>query len=953
MTTIEGSAYPHAPSPELEQRILDFSRHATENDELLVFLKAESERYLNVDPAAALQLAEMLIEAAELANRPDHQAIGRLAKGDALRSLGRYREAVPLFEAAAARFLALGDEVGWARSHIGWTWSMQRLGRGEEALARLDPAHAILIAHEEWLRAANLDVHAGLVCAEMGRYDQALELYQRAEETYRRLGDAGALGIAWAKQHRGLLLNRRGDFRAALALHLEARELFVRLGQTLNVRQQDRFVGYAYAGQGQYTRALHHYAEVLAAHDAAGQEAEAGWVTLDMSECYLGLNQPTAALEAAEDAAARFERCGAPTEVAKARLLAAVASTRIGDVGAALDALDESARGFEAAGLARELGIATLMRATLYLVDDGAAALAEAERADRLFVERGLDVLSAQARLVRARALVALGRADQAADLARDALATAWRREVPWLDHECHFVLARAAQDRGDLAVAREEYEEAVASIERLQSKLTTELRADFLGDKLQVYGAAIELGLELGDPGAALDYLERMKSRALVDYLVANPSVRTRAADARSQPLLDELARLRAEHAWCYARLHEYRLVASPKDALNEAERLALAAEVWDRERRIKRILERLALSDGGLAASPGRAGGRRAPWPPIEDGSLLVEYFLTATRALAFVVAGERLTVVPLEATSAAIARLLNLWQLNLGASAAALSAGQSLSALTRNAQGILAAMYRAVVQPLAPLLRDQERLIAIPYGPLHGLPFHALHDGQRFLLEQLEVTVCPSRTLLEICTRRPRLGPGAPATALVIGFSDGGRLPAVLAEARAVADLMGGECHLEAEATRSALVAGAARHRVLHLAAHGEARLDNPAFAHVKLADGQLSTVDVLNLDLGGALVTLSACESGRVTVTGGDELVGLSRGFLHAGASSIVQSLWRVEDGSTARLMERFYRGLAAGVGKGAALRAAQLASLDTGDPPYVWAPFELIGDGGPV
>ncbi len=95
-------------------------------------------------------------------------------------------------------------------------------------------------------------------------------------------------------------------------------------------------------------------------------------------------------------------------------------------------------------------------------------------------------------------------------------------------------------------------------------------------------------------------------------------------------------------------------------------------------------------------------------------------------------------------------------------------------------------------------------------------------------------------------------------------------------------------------------------------MHLAAHGEARLDNPTFAHLQLADGQLTTADVFNLALDGALVTLSACETGRSVVTGGDELIGLARGFLYAGAATLVQSLWRVEDGSTARLMERFYR-----------------------------------------
>jgi CHAT domain-containing protein len=163
--------------------------------------------------------------------------------------------------------------------------------------------------------------------------------------------------------------------------------------------------------------------------------------------------------------------------------------------------------------------------------------------------------------------------------------------------------------------------------------------------------------------------------------------------------------------------------------------------------------------------------------------------------------------------------------------------------------------------------------------------------------------------------------------------------------------VVGVLGGQFYAEAEATRERLIEQAPHHDVIHLAAHGEARLDRPEFAHLKLADGQLSMTDVFNLGLEGALVTLSACETGRSVVTGGDELIGLARGFLYAGASSLVQSLWRVEDGSTARLMTGFYGRLRQGACAGAALRQAQLELLEEGLPPYVWAPFQLVGDGG--
>jgi CHAT domain-containing protein len=106
------------------------------------------------------------------------------------------------------------------------------------------------------------------------------------------------------------------------------------------------------------------------------------------------------------------------------------------------------------------------------------------------------------------------------------------------------------------------------------------------------------------------------------------------------------------------------------------------------------------------------------------------------------------------------------------------------------------------------------------------------------------------------------------------------------------------------------------------------------------------------DVFALRLDGALVTLSACETGRSSVVGGDEVVGLSRGFLFAGASTLVQSLWRVDDQATARLMHCFYSRLHAGEAPGAALRSAQRTFIEEGAHPYMWAPFEVVGYGGP-
>ncbi|HEY3082133.1 MAG TPA: CHAT domain-containing tetratricopeptide repeat protein [Chloroflexota bacterium] len=939
------------PTDEKERgRRLRAALRAFPAEELLGRLKAESERLRTVDTPAMLRLAEALVQGATLVGAPVHLALGAMAMADALRDLGRYVESIARYDEAAARFVELGDEVGWARTRGGWVWSMHHLGRAEEALPDADRARAVLARHGEWWRAGAIDNNAGWVCFELGRYDDALALLDRAQRAYERIGPAAEAPSARTKINQAMALTMRGDFRTALRLLEEAGEVLVRHGDTINALQVENNVAHIYAHQGHYTRALRQSHDTFAALEQAGEEIVASWAALDIVECYLALNRDSEALAWAEETIARFERCGTPTEAAKARFYCALAHAKLGESALALSLLEQSRRVFEEAGLTAFAGVAVLQRARLHLdAGDWSAAAQEAERAEVSFAERGLVVRQPQARIVRARALLGLDRGPEAADLARSALALAQEHDVQWLAHECHHVLATVARARKDEAQALDEYRAAVESIERTQSRLSTELRVSFLEDKLHVYQDAIDHCLSLGQAAVAFEYLERAKSRALLDYLAGNPGVRVGGHDPASRELADELARLREEHNWLYSRLYGYGLaerVGAPPD---DVERLRAA--VADLERRIARVLERLHLRQPEGPEGAASRCSYRTVQAALDDETVLLEYYLRPDGGVVFVVSTDGLAVVPLTATPCEIGELLGRWQLNLDATARAIGIGVLLDGLERNARGILESLYRALIEPVEPHLSGRERVVVVPYGPTHAVPFHALHDGRRYLLDRATVSVCPSSALFEICVGRPR---SMPRRALVVAHSDDGRLPHVLEEARAVAALVPGETYLEEAATRAALVDAAPRHGVVHLAAHGEARLDNPVFAHVRLADGQLSTADVFNLELDGALVTLSACETGRSMVTGGDELIGLSRGFLHAGASTLVQSLWRVEDRSTACLMRRFYQALGEGRSKGAALREAQLDVRQSGmSHPYFWAPFQLVGDGGPL
>ena len=229
-----------------------------------------------------------------------------------------------------------------------------------------------------------------------------------------------------------------------------------------------------------------------------------------------------------------------------------------------------------------------------------------------------------------------------------------------------------------------------------------------------------------------------------------------------------------------------------------------------------------------------------------------------------------------------------------------------------------------------------------------------FAALHDGNGYLIDRYGIRTLPSASVLQYIRTR-RAPPGAPM--LVLGNPDLGDkqydLPSAQVEANTVASKApNSKLLIRAQATETAFIEAAARYSIVHVASHGEFDPETPLASALLLAkddknDGRLTVAELYGLKLNADLVTLSACETGLGKVASGDDVVGLTRGVLFAGASSIVASLWNVEDTATSYLMERFYLHLAR-ENKRDALRTAQLEAKKRFPHPFFWAPFYLIG-----
>ena len=511
----------------------------------------------------------------------------------------------------------------------------------------------------------------------------------------------------------------------------------------------------------------------------------------------------------------------------------------------------------------------------------------------------------------------------------------------------------RRLQGRGE--EARALLEDAVEEIEHLRGAVAQDaMRTSFLRDKTAAYEDFLLLYLDRGDEDGirrAFAVAERARSRALLDMLagVAEKDPADSAGPASEDPGLKR--RMRALQADLNAVYGE--LLGGRGDEERPVPLPNLHARAVELEQEISRL--RLQSSAVGYDPDPFAAS---VPPDSIQDrlpsDMVLLAYHTVGGEILAFVNARGRTRVARRLGTVDEVERLLHRLDIQWERFRAGREfAGRHMAMLERSARQVLAALYRELVAPLEPLLEEAvsggagsiPKLAVVPHGPLHRVPFHALFDGGRYLIERFEVSYAPSARVHALC--QDRESPGRDGAA-VFGVEDP-LMPSAVVEARAVAEhLPGAGVRLGDGATIEALREEAPGSGVLHLACHGLFRSDNPMFSSLKLHDGWLTAADAMSLDLPGALVTLSACESGRGEVIGGDEVLGLTRAFLGAGAATLVVSLWLVQDETTAELMGGWYGRLSAGEGRAAALRAAQLDLKERHPHPYYWAPFVLIG-----
>ncbi len=946
-------------------------------DRLVYLIKKEADRCWNTNAPLSFTLSGYLLLLGDRTRNMYYHALGLMARGDALRRLDRDQDALPFFDAAGEEFLAMDDKVGWARTRIGRMSACLHLNRTTEALKDAGAAREIFMRHGKLLRAGQIDVNAAIINYELGQHDQALRLFDRAIETYLQLGEGIDLHIARARGNKALALAAQGKFREAATLHEQARTTFAAHGEReeISVAREELNIADIYAAQGHYSQALLLYNQSRALFQKHGMGFAAAEVAQQMCLCLVRLNRAHEAYELAGETVEFFRDSSVQRHnLARSLMQQAAAATMLDDFHTADEMLQEASDLLEEGGFIRLAALARLRRAELYYADKQLdASLREARHVADAFAEQEDLPQLARAMLLQAYIADATRDTETAKDLCDQALDIARGQGLLDLKYLCDDLLGQLAEQRGDLEAAANYYDRAVQGIDEVQSRLVLDERTSFLEDKGGIYQRAMTLAMRRGNRDQALIYVEKAKSQVLGDYLRNNIDIRLRAGDKAGEAILEDLARLREEQAWFSSIVYE-----SDESNLSDTAVMRIRAvgpvrarhEMQNRERRIEQLLEQMQLrSAGDLVARP-RPNWTNSIvtslWPKLEPNALMLEYYLADQDLYIFQLTRSGVDVQVVSNAVPQLERLLALWRANLDLAAQASGMpdrAQAFFGLQENSLGLLQRLYDLLLHPVSSALNACEHLIIVPYGMLHYLPFHCLFDGVQFVVERFNVSYLPAAALLDICRQRGQRIQARGVhlqDALVLGLSDGGRLAYAVQEARAVAEQLGTRPMLNEEATAAVLWTAGEHSPIVHIAAHGLFRLDAPNFSHIKLADRQLSTIEVFNLDLSSSsLVTLSACETGRAVVGGVDEVIGLGRGFLYAGAASLLPTLWKVDDASSAELMGMFYQGLLNGYTKVAALAGAQRAFIARSRTsirpyrihPYFWAAFHLIGDAG--
>jgi CHAT domain-containing protein len=966
-------------------------------------LYLEAERMSLSDKPRALEKYEAALQLRRaLSDQFDEavllHALGKLwaASNSPGKAAEAYRQALGLFQSTSGQ--------GWDTLFANMSFLYTVLGSKQKALDYLAEALPLVRALRNRRLEAVLLVGLAKIHSDLNQTEQALARQQEALHLYRASGGRAGETITMTNiSDADLTLEQR---QKAIQ-YLQQSLLVMRAVGDKNLEATVLFgIGYVYNLLDERQKALEYFEQALPLFRALNDRNSEAYILNFLGGFYAGLGEEQKALDYFEQALPLFRAVGDRNAEAYALLYLGAIQARLGQPGAGLALCQQALPLFRAAqdrfGEAEALSSIGVLHETLGEPQKAQEHLQLALRAWQALGYRGgeANTLTSLAFLAERR-----GQVDAARTQQQQALALHRVLGNPSGEALALYGLARVERTRGNLNEARTHVEAALTLIETQRGQYTSpELRASFLATQQPVYNFHIDLLMQLhqqspsqGLNGAALQASERARVRSLLEILT---EARLDIRQGGDPALLERERRLQQQlNAKEQTRLQLSSRKAKPEQiAALEKELRALTAEYQEVQAQLR------AKSPHYAALTQPQPLPLREIQQLLDADTMLLEYALGDERSYLWAVTAASLTSYVLPKRSELETAARSYYELLIAPD------DSNRSQLPAKA----ATLSDMLLKPVASQLGNK-RLLLVTEGALQYVPFAALPDPREAnrppttihrppLIRHHELISLPSASALAVL-RREMAGRTTAAKTLAIladpvfsnndtrvkGMSPAQPEKAASAQLRRSAEQTGlkssdlriprlpgtrreaeGILALIPEAERKqAFDFDASRatftnpelsqYRFLHLATHGLLNSTHPELSGLVLSlvdaqgqpqDGFLRLHEIYNLKLNAELVTLSACQTALGKDIHGEGLVGLTRGFMYAGAPRVVASLWKVDDKATAELMKRFYQAMRKdGLRPAAALRAAQVELLKTKntEDPYYWAAFVLQGE----
>jgi len=879
-------------------------------------------------------------------------------RGERKHALDTFLEALKLRSDADP----IGRSTTWSNIGIAY-WG---IGDRRKALSYMEQVAPVLHETGEVLKESTTLGNLCVLHNDLGEYKQAMELCSKALEMKREIPDL--VGQATTLSNTGNIYGNLGDYQKALDFYRQALAIHNSLKEEPGAAVVINNIGWAYGQMGEYEKAIDYYTQVIESVRKRDNNASLAKLYNNIGVNYSKLNDFSKALEFHLQALAlRPEKNDRDGRAISFNNIANCYA-HLGDKQKALEYYTQAVALHRTVQNDRQLAN-TLKNLGVFHRDEGR-------------IPTALEYLN-EARTLSAK----VGDRDNEASVLSE--------------------IAKIEFDRGDLLSARKLIEQAIAQSESVRINLKSQsFRTSYLASVRKYYEFEIEVLMRLhqqrpneGFDAAAIAVSEKSRARSLLELLCEARAQIEQGVDPSLIEREGHLRRLIAEAAERQTRLlsgkytEEQALAASKEiDALT-AEYDQVQARVRQSSPRYASLVEPAPLSVAEIQ--------KRV----LDQNTLLLEYALGEQKSFVWVVAHDSVKSFELPGRAVIEQGAKRFYQLLTERGAAVpnetlAQRKQRMDHVDTDYPQAAASLSRMLLAPVAAEL-GQKRLLIVAEGVLQYVPFAALPlNGDAPLIVDHEIVNLPSASVLamlreEFGNRKPasrsvaviadpvfsandsRLATAvktavkeslfvdAQRSAAESGVNDLARLRFSRQEADEITRLAGATRNLKAvdfAANRStATDARLGDYQIVHFATHGLINNQHPHLSGVVLSlvdeqgrpqNGFLRLYDIYNLKLNADLVVLSACQTALGKEIKGEGLVGLTRGFMYAGAPRVVATLWRIDDRATADMMRRFYEAmLKDGLRPAAALRAAQLSMLRDRrwHSAHFWAPFTIQGE----